>query len=309
MTHSPLVAPLPAHAPLAFIGLGVMGGSMAGHLLAAGHPLTVYTRSAARAAPLVAAGARLADSAAEAVRGAAATISIVGFPQDVRQVYLGPEGVVAAAEPGSLLIDMTTSSPSLAREIAAAAAARGIAALDAPVSGGDIGARNASLSIMVGGEAEAFARARPLLERMGRTLVYQGPAGAGQHCKLCNQIAIAGTMLGAMEALVYARGVGLEPLTVLESIGAGAAASWTLSNLYPRAVRGDLGPGFYAEHFLKDLRLALEEASSRGLRLPGLSLAERLYERLVAEGGGRLGTQALIQVLSSLPVTEAADEP
>ncbi len=204
---------------------------------------------------------------------------------------------------------MTTSSPSLAREIAAAAAARGIAALDAPVSGGDIGARNASLSIMVGGEAEAFARARPLLERMGRTLVYQGPAGAGQHCKLCNQIAIAGTMLGAMEALVYARGVGLEPLTVLESIGAGAAASWTLSNLYPRAVRGDLGPGFYAEHFLKDLRLALEEASSRGLRLPGLSLAERLYERLVAEGGGRLGTQALIQVLSSLPVTEAADEP
>lgn len=296
----------PASVPLAFIGLGVMGRSMAGHLLAAGHPLTVYTRTAAKAAPLVEAGARLAASVAEAVEGAAATLSIVGYPEDVRQVYLGPDGALARAAAGSLLIDMTTSSPSLAQELAEAGARRGLEVLDAPVSGGDIGARNATLSIMVGGTAAGFDRARPILARLGKTLVHQGPAGAGQHCKLCNQIAIAGTMLGAMEALTYARGAGLDPSTVLDSIGAGAAASWTLSNLYPRALRGDLAPGFYVEHFLKDLRLALEEARTRGLRLPGLSLAEELYEALVATGGGRLGTQALIRILD--PVHgEAAD--
>lgn len=304
----PIAPADPASVPLAFIGLGVMGRSMAGHLLAAGHPLTVYTRTVAKAAPLVEAGARLAGSVAEAVEGAAATLSIVGFPEDVRQVYLGPEGALARAPEGSLLIDLTTSSPSLAQELAVAGAARGLELVDAPVSGGDIGARNATLSIMVGGTDAGFARARPLLALLGKTLVHQGPAGAGQHCKLCNQIAIAGTMLGAMEALAYARGAGLDPTTVLESIGAGAAASWTLSNLYPRALRGDLQPGFYVEHFLKDLRLALDEARTSGLRLPGLSLAEELYSRLVAEGSGRLGTQALIQLLDPR-LREAPDGP
>ena len=283
---------------IAFIGLGVMGRSMALNLLRAGYPLDVHTRSRAKAEPVLAAGASWAERPADCLREAAICISIVGFPAEVRQVYLGPEGILASARPGSLLIDMSTSEPALAVEIAAAARARGLAALDAPVSGGDVGAREGTLSIMVGGEAADFARARPIFEVLGRTLVLQGPAGSGQHAKMCNQIAIAGTMIGVFEALTYAHAVGLDPETLLASIGAGAAGSWTLTNLYPRVLRGDFGPGFFAEHFLKDLRIARAEAQQRQLRLPGLALAESLYQTLIERGGAQLGTQAIYQVLS-----------
>ena len=280
-----------------------MGAPMAGHLLAAGHELWVYNRSPERAAGLVEAGARLAPSPAAAAAEAEVVITIVGYPEDVRALYLegygGGPGLVEAAPKGALLIDMTTSRPSLAREIAAAAGTRGLAALDAPVSGGDVGARAGSLSIMVGGDATAFARALPILEPMGGTIVHQGPPGAGQHTKMCNQIAIASTMIGVMEALLYARGAGLDPDVVLSSIGAGAAGSWSLRELYPRVVRGDLGPGFFVKHFVKDLRIARDEAEALGLRLPGLALALSLYERLQDEGGGDLGTQALYQVLEA----------
>ncbi len=220
-------------------------------------------------------------------------MTIVGFPEDVREVYLGHDGLVAAAHPDTVLIDMTTSAPSLAREIAAAAAARGVWALDAPVSGGDVGARNATLSIMVGGDRGAFDRVQPVLHRMGQTVVYQGPAGNGQHTKLTNQVVIAATMIGVSEGLVYARAAGLDPETVLASIGAGAAASWTLANLLPRVLQGDFAPGFFVRHFLKDIRIALDEADRMGLDLPGLALARQLYEQVVGLGGADLGTQAL----------------
>lgn len=290
-------------AEIGFIGTGVMGGPMAANLLAAGYSVRVFNRSPERADELVAAGATRANSVAAAASGADAVVTIVGLPEDVRLVYFGDwpgdggPGLVSAATPGTILIDMTTSRPSLAREIHAAAAARGVHALDAPVSGGDVGAQAGTLSIMVGGDAGAFAAAAPLFQAMGRTIVHQGPAGAGQHTKMCNQIAIASTMVGMVEALLYARSAGLDPAVVLESIGAGAAASWSLSNLYPRILRGDLEPGFIVRHFVKDLRIARDEAAASGLNLPGLEYALGLYERLEREGGGELGTQALVRVM------------
>lgn len=276
-----------------FIGTGVMGRSMALNLISAGAALAVHTRTREKAADVVAAGAAWAASVGEAVADAEIVVSIVGFPEDVREVYLGGDGVLAAARHGTVAVDMTTSRPSLAREIHAAAAARGIRTLDAPVSGGDVGAREGTLSIMVGGDREAFETALPALESMGKRVVLQGPAGSGQHAKLCNQIAIASNMLGVMEALLYARHAGLDPMIVLESIGAGAAGSWSLENLYPRVVAGDFAPGFYVEHFLKDIRIARAEADAMGIELPGLALAESMYERVVALGGARQGTQAL----------------
>ncbi len=287
-----------------FIGTGVMGSRMALNLMASGFRLKVHSRTAAKARAVLDAGARWAPSVAEAVSDADFVLSIVGFPADVRQVYLDEQGVIARAKAGSIAIDLTTSEPSLAQEIHAAARARGIAALDAPVSGGDVGARDGTLSIMVGGDREAFERARPLLEAMGSTVIYQGPAGSGQHTKMCNQIAIASNMIGVMEALLYARRSGLDPETVLASIGAGAAGSWSLANLYPRVVRGDFEPGFFVEHFLKDIEIALAEAERMGLTLPGLALARSLYERVVALGGAKMGTQALYQALDEGHTTE-----
>lgn len=283
-----------------FIGTGVMGRSMAGHLLAAGAVLTVSTRTKARADELVARGAAWADDPAGVAAMSDVVITMLGYPHDVREVYLGARGLVASARDGALLIDCTTSEPGLAAEIAAAAAARGLAAIDAPVSGGDVGARNATLSVMIGGDEDAVARARPLLERLGKTLVHQGPAGAGQHTKMVNQILIAGTMIGMCEALLYARRAGLDPERVLTSVRPGAAGSWSLENLAPRILRGDLGPGFYVEHFVKDLGIALHEAKRMRLALPGLALAEQLYVALMAQGGGRLGTQGLIRALDHL---------
>ena len=280
---------------VAFIGTGVMGSSMAGHLADAGYPLVVFNRTKARAEALVARGAAWADSPGEAAAAAEVVVSIVGYPADVEEVYLAPGGVVERAREGALLVDMTTSSPALAARISAAAEAtgRGLAAIDAPVSGGDVGAKNATLTIMVGGDAGAFERAEPLLRVMGTNVVLQGGPGAGQHTKMANQVAIAGSMLATVESLAYARATGLDPRTVLESIGAGSAASWSLANLAPRILDGNFGPGFYVKHFVKDLRIALAEAEAAGIDLPGCALAKRLYELLEAKGGGELGTQAL----------------
>jgi 3-hydroxyisobutyrate dehydrogenase len=280
-------------APVGFIGLGIMGASVAGHLLRAGHPLHVYNRSPARAEPLLAAGAHWHGSPGAVAATADIVITMVGTPDDVEAIYLGPDGIVASARKGALLIDMTTSSPALAEKIAAAAAARGLRALDAPVSGGDVGAREARLSIMVGGDEEAFRRAQPILARMGTKIVRQGGPGAGQHTKLCNQIVIASTMLGVCEGLAYAQRSGLDAATVLESIGGGAAGSFLLNNLGPRILRGDFAPGFMIDHLVKDLRIAQGEGERLALDLPGLTLALRQYEALAATGEGRSGTQAL----------------
>ena len=285
---------------VAWIGLGVMGRSMAGHVLDAGHDLVAHTRTPATADDLVARGARWADTPADAAAGVDVVAVMVGHPNDVRDVVLGARGALDAMEPGSLLVDFTTSEPSLAIEIEQTATDRGIGALDAPVSGGDVGARDATLSIMVGGTDAAFGRAEPLLELLGTTVVHQGPAGAGQRTKLVNQILVAGTMVGMSEALLYAREVGLDAEQVLASVGGGAAASWALQNLAPRVIDGDLAPGFYVEHFVKDLGIAVRDADARGLDLPGLSLARRLYTELEAQGGARLGTQALVAALASL---------
>lgn len=278
---------------IAFIGTGVMGRSMAGHLLKAGHTLHLHNRTKAKAADLLAAGATWHDSAGAAAAGADVVITMLGFPQDVEQSYLGAGGIIERARPGALLVDMTTSSPQLAEKIAAAAAARGLAALDAPVSGGDIGAREARLVIMVGGVEAACARARPLFETMGKNIARHGGPGAGQYCKLANQIAIAAGMMAWCEALVFAEKAGLDPARVLESIGGGAAGSWSLNNYGPRALRGDFNPGFYVKHYLKDLRLALDCAAAMKLDLPGLALAKQLYDRVAARGWSELGTQSL----------------
>jgi 3-hydroxyisobutyrate dehydrogenase len=285
---------------VAFVGTGVMGRSMALNLVRAGYRLTVHTRTKEKAKDVLDAGALWADTAGAAAREAAFTITIVGFPADVREVYLSPKGIVESAPPGAVVIDMTTSEPSLAREIHAAARARGVLALDAPVSGGDVGARNAALSIMVGGDPEAFELALPLFGAMGKAIVHQGPAGSGQHTKMSNQITLASNMVGVMEALLYAQRAGLDPEGVLRSIGSGAAASWALSNLQPRALKGDFAPGFYVRHFLKDIDIALAESERMGLAAPGLRLARELYARVVELGGAELGTQAIYKALESM---------
>lgn len=278
-----------------FIGLGIMGRSMAGHLQRAGHQLHVYNRSRGGAGPLLAAGATWHDTPGELAARCDIVITIVGYPSDVEALYLGAGGLVENARPGTLLIDMTTSSPDLARRIAAAAAARGVQALDAPVSGGEIGARDAKLSIMVGGAPEAFERARPVLQRMGPSVVLQGGPGCGQHTKMCNQIVIASTMLGVCEGLAYAQRSGLDPQTVLASISGGAAGSFLLTHMAPRMLAGDFAPGFFTEHFVKDMGIALAEAQRMKLDLPGLALAKRLYDLLAARGHGRDGTQVLFK--------------
>lgn len=279
-----------------FIGAGVMGHSMAGHLLGAGHEVRVFTRTAARADDLVARGASRASTAREAAEAADAVISIVGFPEDVEQVHLGAEGTLAAERLPALLVDMTTSTPSLAERLAEAARERGLDALDAPVSGGDRGAREATLSIMVGGAEAPFARALPLFEVLGRKIVHCGPPGAGQHTKMANQILVASSMLGACEAIRYAEAARLDPARVLDAVRAGAAGSWTLENLAPRMLAGDFEPGFFVEHFVKDLGIALAEAEQRDLDLPGLREAARLYRSLLDGGLGRKGTQALLRL-------------
>ena len=278
---------------IGFIGTGVMGASMAGHLLDAGYPLRVHNRTPSKAEGLVARGAVWADSVAELAAASDVVIAILGYPEDVESVFLGECGAVANARPGTYLVDMTTSRPELACRIADAAEKRGAHALDAPVSGGDRGAREGTLSIMAGGEPQAFEAMRPIFDRMGGNVVHQGAAGSGQRAKLANQLAVAGTMLGVCEAMAYARKAGLDPRTVLRSIENGAAGSWTLSNLAPRMLDGDFAPGFYVKHFIKDLRIAKESAE---LELPGLDLVLSRYETLAESFGGEDGTQALFRL-------------
>jgi 3-hydroxyisobutyrate dehydrogenase len=286
----------PGQTTVGFIGTGVMGRSMAGHLLAAGYRLLVHSRTRGKAEDLVAAGAEWRGDPAAVASGADVVLSIVGFPSDVEEVYFGAAGVLAAARPGALLVDMTTSSPALAVRVAEAAEARGCRALDAPVSGGDIGAREARLSIMVGGARDAFDHALPVFEAMGRNIVYQGGPGSGQHTKMANQIAIASGMIGVCEAMSYAKRAGLDPDAVLRSIASGAAGSWSLTNLAPRMIAGDFAPGFFVKHFVKDMEIALRSAAELGLDAPGLELALDRYRDLTGQpGGGELGTQALYQ--------------
>ena len=283
-----------AQATIGWIGTGVMGVSMAKHLMAAGHPLVIHTRTRARAEPLLTSGAQWAESPLDVAERAEIVCSMVGYPEDVEVTHLGPQGTLSAAKAPALLIDFTTSSPALAQRIAERSAALGTHAIDAPVSGGDIGARNATLSIMCGGTEAAFQAARPVLDLVGKTVVLQGPAGAGQHTKMVNQLLIAGTMLGMAEALSYAKKAGLNPETVLQSVGGGAAASWSLTNLAPRILKSDFAPGFFIEHFLKDLRIALDEARALGLDLPCATAAERTYRALAEAGYARAGTQAIV---------------
>ena len=280
---------------IAFIGIGVMGKSMAGHLLEAGYPLTVYNRTQSKADDLVARGATWADSPAAAAESADVVITIVGFAADVDETYFGDSGVFNTIKTGALVIDMTTSSPLLAKRIAEAASEKGVGSLDAPVSGGDLGAREARLSIMIGGERSDFDRAQPLFEILGKNIQLQGPAGSGQYTKMCNQIAIASGMVAIGEALAYAKAAGLDPKQVLASIETGAAGSWSLSNLAPRALDGEFAPRFFVKHFIKDMGIALESASEMGLKLPGLELAKSLYDKLSAQGGADEGTQALFR--------------
>jgi 3-hydroxyisobutyrate dehydrogenase len=290
----------PGKTRVGWIGTGVMGHSMCRHLMAKGYAATVSNRTRARAQPLLDAGAAWADTPRTVAERSDVVFAIVGFPKDVREVFLGKDGALAGSREGTVLVDMTTSEPSLAREIYEAAKAKGMSSLDAPVSGGDVGARNAALSIMVGGDAAALEAVRPLLECMGKTIVHQGPAGAGQHTKLVNQILIAGNMVGVCEALLYGYKAGLDLNTVLQSVGGGAAGSWSLSNLGPRILRRDFEPGFFVEHFLKDMGIALGEARRMGLSLPGLALANQLYLAVQAQGYGRKGTQALMLALEHL---------
>ncbi|MEO6569139.1 MAG: NAD(P)-dependent oxidoreductase [Opitutaceae bacterium] len=291
---------MPVLPVVSFIGTGVMGRSMAGHLLRAGHAVHIYNRTKEKAQPLLEAGAVWHESAGEAAAAADVVITMLGFPQDVEQTYLFPTGVIARAKAGALLIDMTTSSPALARRIAEAAAKRGLASLDAPVSGGDIGAKEARLVIMVGGESAAFARAKPLFDLMGKNIALLGSAGAGQYCKMANQIAVAVSMVAWVEALAYAKRAGLDPAAVLASISGGAAGGWAMTNLAPRALAENFAPGFYVKHILKDMRIALESAAELKLELPGLATAKRLYDEVAARGWEDNGTQVLYRLYTSL---------
>jgi 3-hydroxyisobutyrate dehydrogenase len=283
-----------------WIGTGVMGASMCGHLISAGYQTTVTTRTRERADDLLAAGAAWADTPAAVAAGSEIVFSMVGYPEDVREVLLGADGALRGASAGAVLVDMTTSEPSLAVAVAEAAAEHGVRVLDAPVSGGDVGACNATLSIMVGGEPAVFEAVHPCLEVMGQTIVRQGGHGAGQHTKMVNQILVAGTMVAMSEALLYAARMGLDVEAVLASVATGAAGSWSLTNLAPRVVTGNFAPGFLVDHLVKDLGMALAEAKRSRLALPGLALANQLYIALQAQGRGRNGTQALIHALASL---------
>lgn len=280
---------------IGFIGVGVMGKSMATNLLKAGYQIVVYSRTKEKAETLLELGAKWADSPRTVAHLANVIITIVGYPQDVKEVYLGEDGLIPNGNENTYLIDMTTSTPSLAGEIYEAAKSKGMYALDAPVSGGDIGAKEARLSIMVGGDEEAYEAVLPILQALGTNIVYQGKAGAGQHTKMCNQIVIASGMIGVSEAMAYAVKSGLNPETVLTSISSGAAGSWSLSNLAPRMIQGNFEPGFYIKHFIKDMNIALEESEKMGMEAPGLSLALSLYKELAEQGEENSGTQALFK--------------
>lgn len=288
----------PAQTIVGLVGTGVMGKSMAAHFIQAGYEVYIYNRTKSKAKELLDQGAHWQDSPGLLAQQCDVIITMVGFPKDVEEIYLGENGILSNTKPGSYVIDMTTSSPMLAKQIYEKALTRQVFSLDAPVSGGDIGAKEARLSIMVGGSREAFDTMLPLFEKIGTNIVYQGEAGAGQHTKMCNQIAIASNMMGVVEALVYAKKSGLDPSTVLKSIESGAAGSWSLSNLAPRIIAGNFAPGFYVKHFIKDMKIALQSAEEMNVELPGLTLAKSLYEQLAASGEDDSGTQALFKIIN-----------
>ena len=283
---------------IGFIGLGIMGQSMAGHLLAAGHDMTIYNRSPEKTEALVALGAKAVGTPAQVANQSDIVITMVGYPRDVEEIWLGSGGLIAHAK-NALLIDMTTSSPALAIRLANIGSQAGHQVLDAPVSGGDVGAREAKLSIMVGGELSAFEKALPIFNLMGSKVVRMGDPGAGQHTKMSNQIVIASTIMGVSEGLAYAKRAGLDSQALLECIGGGAAGGFQLNMMGARIAKGDFAPGFFIEHFLKDLGIALHEAEQMGLDLPGATLARKLYDQMANNGYGRLGTQALFQLYNS----------
>ena len=285
-----------------FVGTGVMGRSMAANLLKEGITVCVYNRTREKAEDLIADGAIWKDTPADVAKASDIVITMVGYPKDVDEVYFNADGLLANAQAGAYLLDMTTSSPLLAKKIYQTAKDHGIHAMDAPVSGGDIGAREGTLSIMVGADEADFEAMRPLFELLGKNIQHQGAAGAGQYTKMANQIAIAGNMMGVSEAIAYAKQVGLDPTHVLDSIATGAAGSWSLTNLAPRKIRGDFAPGFYIKHFIKDMGIAIESAEEAGLTLPGLTLAKQLYDPLAREGLENEGTQALFKLI--LPKAE-----
>ena len=295
---------IPAIAPgktkIGWIGTGVMGSSMVGHLIAAGFEAAVYNRSRSKAEPLLAKGAKWADTPKKVAEASDVIFAIVGFPADVREVMLGKDGALAGSKAGNILIDMTTSEPSLAIEIAEAAKAKGVHSVDAPVSGGDVGAKNAALSIMIGGDKDVVEALNPCWQAMGKTIVHQGGPGAGQHTKMVNQVLIATNMIGVCEALLYGYKAGLDLPTVMQSVSSGAAGSWSLSNLGPRIMNNNFDPGFFVEHFIKDMGIALAEAKRMGLCLPGLALAHQLYLSVKANGHGRDGTHALQLALAQM---------
>lgn len=284
---------------IGFIGVGVMGNGMVKNLLSHGYEVSAYTRTRAKALEALEAGAEWRESAADCVRDADAVITMVGFPPDVEEVYFGERGILANARPGTLVIDMTTTSPRLAQRIYTEAADRGLSALDAPVSGGDTGARAGTLAIMVGGDREAFDRAVPIFEAMGKSIRYMGAAGSGQHTKMANQIAIAGTLAGVCEAIAYARAAGLDVDEVISTISGGAASSWQLANNGPKSAHGDFAPGFFIKHFIKDMTLADGEARARDLPMPVLEKVLAMFRALEAQGYGDEGTQALIRAYRS----------
>ncbi|MEC9475565.1 MAG: NAD(P)-dependent oxidoreductase [Planctomycetota bacterium] len=294
---------------IGWIGCGVMGSSMVRNLLAGGFPVSVFTRTPSKAQELIDAGAGSVSTAAELARQNDVVISMVGYPEDVEAVYFGDSGIFSIPQADSkcrLVIDMTTSTPTLAKKIAEVAAGREMMSLDAPVSGGDIGARDGTLSIMVGGAVNAFDQAGAIFDVLGQQAILQGAAGAGQHTKMVNQTIIASTMIGVCEGLVYARRAGLDTRKVLESVSGGAAGSWSLSHLAPRILDGDFQPGFFVEHFVKDIGIAISECDRMRIELAGLKLARRLYDEVVQSGGGRLGTQALHGAIEKLAAEESS---
>lgn len=290
----------PSQIKIGWVGTGVMGRWMCQHVMDLGYTATIFTRTKSKADPLLKAGATWAGSPAEVAESSDIIFTIVGFPEDVRQVYLGENGILTTAKSGSIVVDMTTTEPSLAVEVHQAARAQGISSIDAPVSGGDVGAREARLAIMIGGDQEAVDAIHPLFEAMGQNIVYQGEAGSGQHTKMCNQITIAGTMIGVCEALLYGAKAGLDLEIMLSTISKGAAGCWSLDNLAPRVLKRNFDPGFFVEHFIKDMGIALDEAKRMGISLPGLSLVHQLYLATQAQGHGRLGTHALMLALEKL---------
>jgi 3-hydroxyisobutyrate dehydrogenase len=288
---------------IGWIGTGVMGLSMCRHILERGYGTIVFNRTKQKAVPLIEKGAIWVDSPGEAAEKSDVLFTMLGFPEDVREVYFGKGGILEGAGPGAILVDMTTTEPALAVAIHRAAKDRGVFAVDAPVSGGDIGARYATLSIMTGGDRQVVDAIRPVLESMGKNIIYQGPAGSGQHTKMCNQIVISGTMIGMCESLIYGFKAGLDVPTMLSSIQGGAAKCWALDNLAPRILRRDFAPGFFIDHFIKDMGIALKESARMSLFLPGLALVHQLYLAVKAQGHGKSGTQALILALEHMSRT------